>query len=161
MHKIKTNEWDAAKPANLHAYSHRFFIFLDSHRPFYRREFTDDRSRFKVQQNLFCSDLQPHCIKDAMLLTKDSIHSFPALLERFATIIERVTHCVEATAHRHANTVASTTDQKKNNNHHNNHNNSSNQPDTDSAKQQSHHVAGGSRPAPVSGAARPQQNTRR
>ena len=39
MHIIKRNEWDAAKPSNLHAYIHRFFVFIDSHSPFYIREF--------------------------------------------------------------------------------------------------------------------------
>jgi len=29
MNQIKRNEWDAAQPANLHAYLHRLFVFLD------------------------------------------------------------------------------------------------------------------------------------
>ena len=66
MHPIKRNEWDAVTPAKLHAYSHRFFVFMDAHRPFYRKEYPEDRSRFKVQQYLFCSGVQPPCIRDAL-----------------------------------------------------------------------------------------------
>jgi hypothetical protein len=155
MHPIKRNEWDAVTPAKLHAYSHRFFVFIDSHRPFYSRVYPEDRSRFKVQKALFCSGVQPPCVQEALLLTKDSIHSFPALLERFGQLIERVTHCIDGAAQR----TSTDNSQKHNNHNRNNYNNSSRPPDADKTKPQTTHSAGGSRPAAVSGAARPQQNT--
>jgi hypothetical protein len=156
MHPIKRNEWDAVTPSKLHAYSHRFFIFIDSHRPFYIKEYPEDRSRFKAHKNLFCSGVQPNCVKEALLLTKDSIHTFPALLERFGQLIERVSHCVDGAAQK----SESTNYQKQNNYNRNNNNTSSRPNDAVQAKPQTSTTqsAGGSRPAAVSGAARPQQN---
>jgi hypothetical protein len=155
MHPIKRNEWDAVTPAKLHAYSHRFFVFIDSHRPFYIKEYPEDRSRFKAHKNLFCSGVQPNCVKEALLLTKDSIHTFPALLERFGQLIERVSHCVDGAAQR-----SESTNYQKQNNYNRDNNTSSRPNDAVQAKPQTSTTqsAGGSRPAAVSGAARPQQN---
>jgi hypothetical protein len=90
MVNSKKNSWDSTDPISMYNYLQRFYVFLDTHSLFYEKFYPDPATRFSVIYKLFCSGIQPECIRVVMLLAYQTIKDLPSMKARWVEQIEKV-----------------------------------------------------------------------
>ena len=90
MANSKKNSWDSTDPIAMYNYLQRFYVFLDNHSLFYEKFYPDPATRFSVIYKLFCSGIQPECIRSIMVLAYQTIRDLPSMKARWVEQIEKV-----------------------------------------------------------------------
>jgi hypothetical protein len=90
MVNSKYNTYDATDPIAMYNYLQRFFVFIDNNEVFFETEYPNAKDRYSAHSKLFCSGINPECLRSSMLLSHKSTHSLIALKARWVTLIEKV-----------------------------------------------------------------------